>query len=169
MRNNKYYANQIYGKSYQVKDESSMVYIDTQTISYNELLIQLKFSGPTYSQNRISLNLIPTAYACDYDPSRSEEKITSISIISNQDFNDKYPAGSDLTNLFGVSRTNNYLNKFSIQEYLNTYPTMEDVDFFLKEPTDVSKAISFSIIIHFDGKYTKELGYATPVINLLPG
>ncbi|MEM6766038.1 MAG: hypothetical protein AAF824_10310 [Bacteroidota bacterium] len=85
-------------------DEISIL-VDEPLISTGDsLLMYVEAVDPRFiGQASPGLSLFPTAYAaidCDYGWGGLKFPISSVSITSNQDFNDDYPAGTELSPLF---------------------------------------------------------------------
>lgn len=164
LRNNKYYATSIIGKTFDGKTKNFDIK-DTTVLRYDDLRISLDFSGKFYSKVNPQFEIFPSAYACSPAEPSSEERVTNISIIANQDFDSLHLAGSNLKELFYISRRYNS-STFSIEEYLKTNPKVEELEFKLAAAPDIQKEIQFTVIFQYNGKLVKELRYTTPAFIL---
>lgn len=127
---------------------------------YYRIGINLKVIGEYYSYT--SLYNYGSLMACDPKPNGydgSKEKITSIQIISNNDFDTEHPAGANLADVFHIKEMDWY-NSWStspaldLQTYVDSNPSpgMYYILWLKKAPTSVHKH-TFSIIYEqTDGK-----------------
>ncbi len=152
----KYHANQISGTLRAVigSDEED---IRTHSYTYNELIFKIGFSGQHYSCISPTFDLFPSAYACSPPEPYSDEKITDIIIISNEDYDETHPAGTDLKDLFEVQSSNG--NRSTVSEYLQKQPKIEYIEFKLAKAPEEKKTHTFTITYHYAGKLMQELSY----------
>jgi len=77
-----------------------------------------------------SFGLVNTAYACDPIPATTNDRITDIEIIADQDYDDSHPKGSNLAEYFDVvvtyHHTNTYEIKHDLVDYLGRKPIVPD-------------------------------------------
>lgn len=158
----KFYATEIYGITY---GDTFEKITDTTIIRYDELRIEVNFSGKHYSFVKPRFELIQSAYACDPVPPYSEEKITDIIITANQDFDSLHLTGTDLKDLFYVKKYT-YDSKYTLEDYLQTEPKIENLHFSLKSAPDIQKEIQLMITYEYDGRLVKKLKYESPTFIL---
>ncbi|MDJ1502327.1 DUF5034 domain-containing protein [Xanthocytophaga agilis] len=124
----------------------------TASYAYNKVGINLEVKAEYYSA--ISINSYGTLMACDPLPNGhegSKEKISTIQIISNQDFDTEHPAGTDLADLFLIKKMGFY-NSWSedvavnLRTYSNGQPSPElAYTLWLAKPPVSSKKHIFTI------------------------
>lgn len=156
----KFYATKMSGETLDSIYPSQNI-TDSTVIRYDDLKISISFSGKHYSEAKSEFSLISSAYACDPVPPYSEEKITSITITSDQDFDSLHVAGTDLSDVFLVSRYS-YDTKYTIEKYLKTEPKIENLEFTLILAPEIQKQIQFTITYNYNGRLVKVLKYDTP-------
>ena len=75
-------------------------------------------------------SLIHNAYACDPQTATTEDHITNIEIIANQDYDESHPQGSNLADYFDIVVTYRHTNTineiYSLQQYLARKPLVPD-------------------------------------------
>lgn len=146
-----------------------------RTILYSEYAISFLPIVETYrSEPEPTSSLfrpINSANACFIPALISEEKITNISITANRAFNNDYPAGSELRDLFNVYTI--YLaegfNTQPLPTYLVSDPTVADQTTFLLTvpPANPNEDIRFTITYELDGTLLKEFTYTTEPRRLI--
>ncbi len=115
------------------------------------------FSGFTF---------IPTAIACSPKDPRWEEEIADIQVISNNDFNASFPAGSTINNIIQVQPNNTQVSFSSIalSEFISKQPKANDqIILMLKQPPSVSSEQSFTVIY----KLTNGEQYERTTLNVV--
>ncbi|HUH73117.1 MAG TPA: hypothetical protein VLZ75_01795 [Chitinophagales bacterium] len=160
----KFYATEMYGITH---DESFEKITDTTVIRYEDLRIEINFSGKHYSLWRPRFNIFPSAFACDPVPPYSEEIITDIIITANQDYDSLHLAGADLKDLFYVKKYS-FDSKFTLEDYLKTEPKVENLQFSLKSAPDTQMKIQLTITYFYDGRLVKILKYDSSAFILSP-
>lgn len=125
----------------------------TTSYAYTRVGIHLEVKAEYYSV--IPINSYGTLMACDPLPNGhegSKEKVSTIRITSNQDFNTEYPAGTDLAELFLIKKMGLY-NSWSedvavnLRTYSNAQPSPEMAyTLWLAKPPVSSKKHIFTII-----------------------
>jgi len=141
-----------------------------QTVTNNNFIVELESSGNVYTVTNernifFKLSLINSAHACSQAQPRTYEIISAITITSNNDFDDKHPAGSSLNDLFTVEYTKGrgvnadfYLNgvkKYTLNEFIAAAPHgMREIHLKLIQVPVVSKIQNFKIeYTQTDGEY----------------
>jgi hypothetical protein len=165
--NNKFYATTMMGETYDSTNRSQNI-TDSTIISFENLRISVNFTGKYYSEAKSDFSLISSAFACDPVPPYSEEKIMDITITSDQDFNTLHPAGTNLTDVFYVKKYTYDNIKYIIEEYLNTEPRIENLEFSLAFAPDFQKELQFTIIYKYEGRLVKVLKYDSPIFITSP-
>lgn len=133
--------------------------IENDSVVYNQYSILIAPIQETYfaqNFNNWNFNLIKTAYACSPLIPETDEKIDSIVIKSTKDFNENYPSGSDLADLFNVIvrdlANNIYYEKFSLKDYLGTNPSIpNELTLILREQPDLVTDFEFLVKYYQDG------------------
>lgn len=128
-------------------------YIDNDSEIFNEYSIFIAPRQETYfAQNSMDWNfsLIQSAYACSPVIPTTDEKIDSVVILSQKDFDANHPAGTDLSDLFEIVVLDNangiYYEKFEMENYLSTNPTVpNELTMILKHQPDITTDFVFSI------------------------
>ncbi|MDD4209657.1 MAG: hypothetical protein PHI52_04890 [Bacteroidales bacterium] len=128
-------------------------YIDNDSVIFNEYSIFIAPRQETYfAQNSVDWNfsLIQSAYACSPVIPTTDEKIDSVVILSQKDFDTNHPAGTDLSDLFEIVVLDNangiYYEKFEIENYLSTNPTVpSELTLILNHQPDMTTDFEFSI------------------------
>ena len=69
-------------------------------VEWRKMAIHLKADAQFYNVQIPTISLFPTANACSPSLGNARQTLTSISITSADDFNNQYPAGSELAGLF---------------------------------------------------------------------
>ena len=69
-------------------------------VEWKKMAILLKADAQTYNVQIPRISLFPMANACSPQLASARQKLTGISITSAYDFNNQYPAGSELAGLF---------------------------------------------------------------------
>lgn len=69
-------------------------------VEWKKMAILLKADAQIYNVQIPRITLFPTANACSPQLASARQKLTGISITSTYDFNNQYPAGSELAELF---------------------------------------------------------------------
>lgn len=162
----KFYTTELFGRVYDNHFEAGKV-SDTSVIRFDYLRINLRFTGKYYSNVMNNFSLFPRAYACSPAEPFSEEKVTSITITANKDYDSLHPAGSNLNDIFYVNRSY-YGSKYTIEEYLKTIPNVQDLEFSLISAPDIQQEIQFIITYQYDGRLVKVLKYDTPTFIISP-
>ncbi len=128
-----------------------------QPIHHRNYFCWLRAEVEYYSMQKVlPTNFGQSLMACDFIPSRSsEEKIASIQVFSNADYDNALPAGSDLSTIFQISaslRSETSGLSFSSQDYkalsafLATSPhAFYDACLRLSKAPTVSKKHTFRI------------------------
>lgn len=77
-----------------------------------------------------SFGIINSAYACDPVLVSMKNRITDIQIITDKDYDDTHPKGSNIAEYFDIvvtyEHTNDYYSKYSLQEFLAKTPHVPD-------------------------------------------
>lgn len=135
---------------------SSIMY---DSVDYNEYSVWMTLIPQTYFSlvNKInSFSLINSANACSPRDPTTDEKIDSILIFCEKDFDENHLAGDDLSDLFDVvviDEVNNIYNaKFALTEYLDTKPSVPfEMTLILRNPPAATTEFEFNIKYYQDG------------------
>lgn len=133
--------------------------IENDSVVYNQYSILIVPIQETYfaqNFNNWNINLIKTAHACSPIRPLTDEKIDSIVINSTKDFNENYPSGSDLADLFDVVvldlANNVYFGKYNLKDYLGTNPSIPiEMTLILREQPDLETDFEFLVKYYQDG------------------
>lgn len=129
--------------------------LSSDSIFFFEYAIHLIHEIEYFSDNRLpSFNLIQSAYACDPEPARSQDRLENIIIRSNTAFNTDYPAGANLSELFDVVVYSNdlFYERLALSDYLATMPEGPyQLVLLLNEQPSETQSFSFDIEYHQDG------------------
>jgi hypothetical protein len=143
--------------------------ISNDTVGYNEYSIFIAPRTETYYsmiQKSNSFGLISSAYACSPVIPTTDERIDSIVIICNRNFDSHHPAGHDLSGLFDMvvyDQVNNiYYDKYDLTEYIETKPSVPDeMTCILKSPPDQTTDFEFTVKYFQDGIDFDYFGFRT--------
>jgi hypothetical protein len=141
-----------------------------QIIDAKKYVIEISAeSNFTLTKNKkhyyFNLSPIQSAVACSPAPPKTYEIISMLKITSNEDFNENYPAGSDLSALFiikdvlgeGVnSDYYKYYNTiFTVNEFVKVSPPgMQRIHMMLTIAPSLSKIHNFKVeYMHTSGEY----------------
>ena len=83
-------------------NETSVI---SSSVSYDEFIVDLEMSATSRKSNilsNISFSFISNAHACSPPSAPYEIPLTQLEITSDSDFNEAYPAGANLAELFYV-------------------------------------------------------------------
>jgi len=133
--------------------------INNNTVVYNlySILINTKIqalANEEYKNNYF--DLINTAYACTPNILRTDERIDSILVIPNEDFDATHSFGEDLSELFDIvvyDPANGIDNeKFKLTDYISTKPS-PPVEMFLilNSPPAVNQDFEFTVKYYQNG------------------
>lgn len=119
----------------------------------------------TFTLNRLANNamnirsIFSSAYACDCEEERTlqpQDTISSVTIITNSDFNNTTAAGSDVAKYFVKGSSTNLYNTPDSDYYKGHYDILKNtqtIDLFLLTPPTLPGSYSFTININFsDGR-----------------
>jgi hypothetical protein len=107
-----------------VPNSSSINLVDNQQVSLSDYYISLNLEVSFYSSNSFSFPFCNSAYAlsCDFDGDEgTKEEIESIQIIANYDFNENFPKGSDVSELFKISSFYDSFSRSFVYESIKNY------------------------------------------------
>jgi len=132
--------------------------IDSSVI-YNEYSVLMTMTPETYYstiQRTNSISLYNSVYACSPIDPTTDEKIDSISIYCDKDFDTEHPTGKNIADLFDVvvvDEVNNIYNqKFTLKDYLDPKPFVpSQMTLILKSPPDKTSEFEFTIKYYQDG------------------
>lgn len=151
----------IYKAVYSEESEEKLLLseIENDTVDYNKFSIFITPIKDTYFsmvEKRFSFNLINCAYACSPIDPVTEERIDSIKITCNENFNENYPIGKDISGLFDVivldKISSLYYSKLLLSEYVNERPLVPDeITLMLNSPPDSTTDFEFTIQYYQDG------------------
>ncbi len=132
--------------------------IVNDSVDYNSYCIMMFPITETYftSNQFNSFSLITSAYACSPVIPTSDEKIDSIQIITNRDFDETHPAGSNLADIFDViiddPQNNIYNERHHLQYYTDTKPFVTNrIILLLNSPPTQTEEYVFTIKYYQDG------------------
>lgn len=128
-----------------IDEKPTLLEIENDTVDYNEYSIFIVPKQEMYfaQNNNYKFNIIKTANACSPIEPISEEKIDSIVILSDKNFDKKHLAGSNLSNIFDivVLTKNEGYKKYNLDDYVKTKPNIpNDLILILnKQPVTINK------------------------------
>jgi len=129
--------------------------LGSDSIFFFQFAIRINHELEYYANNYLpSFNLIQSAYACDTEPARSQDRLESIVIRSTSSFNAGYPEGADLAELFDVVVYSNdlFYERLALTDYLATMPEGPiSLTLILREQPAETQPFSFDIAYHQDG------------------
>lgn len=91
-----------------------------------------------------SEGLINSLYACD--PAVDFERVESISIVSDSDYNSLYPAGSNLAEVLSL-RANRYVKFF---KSLKEEPYLDESEYFLTFDLPPSRSATHNLLVTYE-------------------
>lgn len=133
--------------------------MDTDTFSFDEFAITMYPVAEYYFSNRHSNRLaffISNVYACSPIHPSSDEVIRDIRIYSDRNFNEGYPAGENLAEMFDVivlyySSLHGY-RRYDLREFLLSEHTVPDeMNFVLTSQPEYTDRIQFTIEYEMHG------------------
>jgi len=131
------------------------------TVDFNTYSISITPIHENYfSQNleNADFNIITTACACSPNSPTTDEKIDSLIILSDKDFNADHKVGSNLSKIFDVivydPERRLYYEKFDLQYFLDGKPFVpQNMTLILKEKPAVTDEYQFTVKYYQNGKY----------------
>jgi hypothetical protein len=161
---------EIVNENYQIK----LLDIDNNSVLFSEFSIRLNAESESYyASNGIMKNsFIMSSYACSPAPPKTDEKITNIEIITNNDFNSVNKAGNNISHLFDVLvldffNSFPYYKKFDLKEYINSNPsTANELIFILKEAPEQTSNFEFEIKYYQNGIDLNNYNFNTNEIEI---
>jgi len=141
------------------EQEISLQEITNDTIKYDLYSIsidaKIKALVNTGHKNN-SLDLINSAFACSPGVLKTDERIKSILITSDKDFDATHPSGTDLSELFDIvvyDDANNINNeKFKLKDYISTKPSVPNtMILILNSSPALSQNFEFTLNYHQQG------------------
>ena len=123
-------------------------------------------------QRRPAISFVQSAYACSLPAPTSDEVITNIQIVSNNDFDANHPAGSDISDLFSiivldVPNANRYF-EFSLPDFLSTRRNAYDeIILVLDAEPEQTGAFNFTVTYTQEGERLTSYAYTTEDVLLL--
>ncbi len=154
--------------------------LDTaNSVNANQFILELSanvVSDPAYVKNSpsFSFSLMSQAYACSPVGPYTEEKISQLNIISDNDFSADYPAGSNLNVLFNVlyneqatprhTDNNGEHTAYTVAEYVESTPKATQlIQLRLNQAPGEIKTHQFTLnYMHNDGE---QFSVSTAVIT----
>ncbi len=141
--------------------------ISSDTLSFDEVALEITAIQDTYIAAKkpvYRFRLVPAAYACSPAIPVTDDQINSITISSESDFNESYPAGENLADLFDVYA--NYLQKGPRLTTDTDFDIIgsnvpESLVLLLNTPPEFSNEFEFNVRIDVDGKQLDEFKYTT--------
>jgi len=134
---------------------NELIISQTNIIPKKAYGILIDFSLLKVGLNNIQLEGFPVANAFDcFCPAETQytpkDTIVSITITTNNDFDNQHPAESNISDLFKLLGSDRYI---TIQEFLRmsekiyeyTKPENEKIDLFLLQPPEVAGEYSFKV------------------------
>jgi hypothetical protein len=133
--------------------------IEDDTVVYNMYSIYIKPKQETYfaqHTSRWNFSLIHSAYACDPGIPQTDEKIDSIVMTTNKDFDSSHPAGTELSDMFDVVVRDDangiYYEKVTLKDYLDTNPYVpNELVLILNKQPDMTTDFQFLVRYYQDG------------------
>lgn len=116
--------------------------------------IKTYYAGHQKSKTSVIINY---ANACEPVEPGTDEKIDSIKIFCDQDFNMNYPAGTDLSGLFDIEVLDKanyiYYERFKLSEYTRTKPSFPiDMTIILTESPENTTEFEFLMKFYQNSK-----------------
>ena len=133
--------------------------IENDSVDHDKYAILIAPKQETYyAQNtqKLHFSFIQSAYACSPPIPETDEKIDSIVILSESDFNLNHPSGNDLSDLFDIVVLDHangiYHEKFDLNDYLSTNPNVpSELTLILKEQPDLTTDFEFLVKYYQNG------------------
>ena len=132
--------------------------IENNSVVFQSYSIQLESSGHQYYSllNELkSFNIIGSAYACSPIPPSTNDKIESIEIYCNQDFDSIHSSTTNMVNLFDVityGEQSYRLERIDIQAFLSKKPIIpQEFIIVLNQAPNKTGTYSFTVKLHLDG------------------
>jgi len=133
--------------------------IINDTVDYNSYSIFITPITETYFttvQRNKPFEWTNTAYACSPITPTTDDRIDSILIITNIDFDATHPAKSDLSQLFDIvvyDQANKiYYKKFTMNDYISTKPYVpNEMTLILNAPPSLTMSFDFTVKYYQDG------------------
>jgi len=130
--------------------------IENNEIVYDKLAFEITPEIDNYFsfKNKLySFSFIQNAYACDPTPPEMVDKIENIELISNNSYNDTFPANTNLSEIVNVIIPSITNESISLNEYLQTNPTFPNsLILILNEAPDTNRIHRFTLKIFTNGQ-----------------
>ena len=155
-----------------LKVEPNLSPIEDDTLDEGHFAVRMEPVKMLYSQKSTSsgsFQIISSAYACSPPIPTSDEVIKDIRIYSDKDFNDGYPAGKDLAELFDVvvlNRAEYGYRRFELPNFVEQKPNAADkLILILKARPETTSSFQFTVEYEQEGKGLANYDFETnPVV-----
>lgn len=145
--------------------------IENDSVFYRNYAIRVYSVIKKYFSQK-SFEIFPSAYACSPSEPSTIERIDSIVIRSDKDFDSENVAGKDLSALFDISYYDQWLgvysNKMYLKDYLLTRPFVP-IEFMLilREKPETELAHQFTVQYYQEGVSFDYFTFSTNPITIL--
>ena len=144
------------------------------SVNYQDFYLYVRPEAAFFSPIRAtsSFNIISKTYACDPVPPETDDRLLSLEITANRDFNSQYPQGENLVDLFDVNvtyyRTSDY-DQFSLADFLSASRKFPDaMTMRLREAPDTGEPFVFTLKFSIDGTDLDYYEFNTDSFTLTP-
>lgn len=116
-------------------------------VSYDSLGILIQYEIETMAYQDFQWGHVNAAYACS--PAEIYQSLDDVVITSDTDYNQQYPAGTDLSNIIAIR---NGLRKegFTMPDYLNQYALLDRNQILITFTVPPDKSATHNISIQLD-------------------
>jgi len=144
------------------------------SLDFDELVIQLKPLGEVYQAAvPINFSFFTEVSACSPAEPATRDRIDSVRVYCQRDFNAQYPAGSDMRSLFDAVvfdwQHSIYYERFSLELFTESAPTFpSEMYLLLNTPPDSAGSYAFEAVFYLDGPGADVVDISTQEIALRP-
>jgi hypothetical protein len=148
-----------------------------EELKFHEYFWEIYFKKELFSQKKANLNssIMSSAFACDPVIPDDVEELLSITVISNSDFNNEYPKGTDLSPILDVlvaqiSSEIKY-ERLKLKDFIDSKLKGEDLIYLVfNTPPSVDQLYQFEVTMDIVYKgVEKSFTQKTPEIKLKAG
>ena len=143
--------------------------ITNNQVNYANYGIVVNAETATYFSKVFNISLLDKAYACSPVDPTTDDKITNIEIVVNQDFNTNFLAGSNMASKFkiGFVSENNMFETMSLVDYIASNPKVSREFVLLLEDAPLENGdFTFTVAISMDGKTLDYFDFTTDSITI---
>jgi len=143
--------------------------ITNNEVNYSNYGIVVKAKTEEYYSKIFNLNLTAKAYACSPVPPTTDDKITNIEVIINQNYSSTFLSGSNMAEKFkaGFINEQETFESMSLVDYINTNPKVSREFILLLNDAPLENGeYTFTVKITMEGKTLDYFEFTTNSITI---